>query len=474
MKKLIETNILRLINSLTKSEKRSCGKWINQKYQGLRKDIPRLFHLLSAENKIKKSGKDSIFREVYGQREVDDASLRKAISILKKEIEAFLVYESLKRDQVQYQMMLSEIYRKRGLGKFFHQNIVRLEKEITQSPASTSFKYFQKYQLATEQYEFDSQMKRQQFDYLQEMTDDFSDFYVLEILKRACHLRSHQSFTSTQYEIKHLDIALEYARKIPLDQEPAFQIYYLIFSAGEEGSDGGSFDLLREALEVHWEAFPKQEIRDIYLLSINHCIRKLNQGSKPFLKEAFRLYKSAITKNVLYENGKLTPFTYKNIISIALALGEKDWAYRFLHDQKEFLHLAHRENTFAANLATYYYKIGQFEQAMELLQKVQFRDPYDNLQYRTLLMRIYYQLGEENALEHHLESFASYLYRHKNLGYHKGLYQNLIKVMRKILRSNLRDRSVRDRLIREIETNERLAEKSWLMNQLVVPQSISS
>ena len=469
-----KANILSLINSLSKSEKRSCGRWIKKKYDGLRKDIPQLFMVLSRESKRSGKNKESVFREVYGLKTFDDTSLRKAISILKKEIEAFLVFNALKNDQVRYQIMLSEIYRQRGLEKFFHQNIVRLEKEINQSPVATSFKYFQKYQLATEQYEFDSQMKRQQFDYLQEMTDDFSDFYVLEILKRACHLRSHQSFTSTEYEIKHLDMAMEYARNIPLDKEPAFRIYYLIFSAGEEGSDGVSFDALREALEVHWEAFPQQEIRDIYLLSVNHCIRQLNQGSRVFLLEAFRLYKSAIAKNVLYENGKLTPFTYKNIISIALALGEKDWAYRFLHEQKEFLHAGHRENTFAANLATYYYKIGQFEQAMELLQKVHFRDPYDNLQYRTLLMRIYYQLGEENALEHHLESFASYLYRHKNLGYHKGLYQNLIKVMRKIMRSNLRDRSVRDRLIHEIETNEQLAEKSWLTNQLEIPKSISS
>ena len=153
-------------------------------------------------------------------------------------------------------------------------------------------------------------------------------------------------------------------------------------------------------------------------------------------------------------------------MNIALALDKKEWALDFLHQQKNHLDKSIRENTFAANLATYYYKVGQHKEAIELLREVQFLDVFDNLKYRTLLARIYFQLGEHTALEHHLESFASYLYRQKKLGYHKALYQNLIGTMRKILRSNLRDRAVRNKIIEEITNNDQLIEKKWLLNSL--------
>ena len=83
-----------------------------------------------------------------------------------------------------------------------------------------------------------------------------------------------------------------------------------------------------------------------------------------------------------------------------------------------------------------------------------------------MLLKIYFQLKEINALESLIDSFTRYLTRRKDLGYHKELYLNLIRFIKKLLQLQQYDKTGKENLRQEIERTEALTEKKWLLEQL--------
>ena len=104
---------------------------------------------------------------------------------------------------------------------------------------------------------------------------------------------------------------------------------------------------------------------------------------------------------------------------------------------------------------------------MTLLSEMDFADPLTNLDARAILLKIYYERGFYEALESHLDSFQTYLNRHKNLGYHRENYLNLLKIVRKMLRFGPQDRQERAQLANDVKQTAALAEKEWLLRCLV-------
>jgi hypothetical protein len=110
------------------------------------------------------------------------------------------------------------------------------------------------------------------------------------------------------------------------------------------------------------------------------------------------------------------------------------------------------------------YSRRNYEAAMLLLQKAEYRDILLGLAAKTILMKIYYELDEWETLEAHLSSMKAYLIRKRVMGYHKTNYQNIIKYTKKLM---LREGNTAVATLREaIEKEDILTEKEWLLAQL--------
>ena len=81
---------------------------------------------------------------------------------------------------------------------------------------------------------------------------------------------------------------------------------------------------------------PPDEARDIYLLAINYCIQRLNQGQRQYIRKGTEFYRG-MERAVLLEGGILSKFTYSNILMLAIALEEMGMGSGFLEQYKENL-----------------------------------------------------------------------------------------------------------------------------------------
>jgi len=230
------------------------------------------------------------------------------------------------------------------------------------------------------------------------------------------------------------------------------------------------FAALKNLIHVHWKLLPPSEIRDIYLSAINYCIKRLNVGDRQYAREAFELFRSGLENEILLEEGILSSFSYKNITRLGMSLLENEWVEDFLEKYKSYLHPRERDNTWRYNLAFFYFQQQKYKPAMQLLLQVEFKDTLNNLEARRILLKCYFELGEYNALDSLLDSFSRYIYRQKEMGYHREIYLNFIRLIKKIIHSKMDDPKIVNQLQQEVEGTNQLVERKWLLEKLQKPK----
>jgi len=95
---------------------------------------------------------------------------------------------------------------------------------------------------------------------------------------------------------------------------PTIAIYYYCYQAISSDESEAYFLKLRETITLNQQIFPPSEMRDIYTLTINYAIRRLNTGSLIFIREALELYQLSLEQGYLLEDGVLLESTFSNIV----------------------------------------------------------------------------------------------------------------------------------------------------------------
>ena len=461
------SQLLDLIKSLTKHDMRELRKVVRSPYFNQREDVILLFDFIekSLNSKTPNLLKKKVFEILFPNKKYDDTLIRQVMSYLYKTIQKYLITNEVLQSPIESQIGLIQSLRQRGADKLLEKNL----EESLQSLESQTFKnakyHFSKYSLRIEEYEYRGQKKRNTELNLQSLTNELDYFYISERLRQACLIYSHQTISKKVYEQPLLKATLELAENM-IDVPPSISAYFHTYKALTEAKTDYHFQELKNIIVKQGYLFPENERRDLYSLAINYCVRRLNTGEKMYGKEALELYRVRLDNYVLLENGVLPAYTYKNMLMLALKAEEYDWAERVLHDFKQYLPEKERENIFNYNLAIFYFRTGNYPDAMMLLQKVNLNDVLYNLDARRLLARIYYETDENNALHSLIESSKVYLHRQKDIGYGHDSYANYFRFLERMMKIDLKKADSRKILRWEVEGTQLLAEREWFMEKL--------
>lgn len=433
-----------------------------------RADVIALFDYLAfaKKNPDVPVEKKTIFQHLFPNQIYDDELMRLVMFFLQKNIKHYFSYVAIFDNEVSKSIYLCQALRQRGLAQAFEKELQKANQLLQKSSHRNISFHYHNYQLHLERYEQEHKNRRSGQMNLQELADELTTFYIADMLRHSCTILSHQSMSRQHYDLQLLEEVLGQVEKGNYEDTPAVSIYYHAYKALSNQANETHFHRLKALITTYWSAFPSTEIRDIYLLAINYCIRRLNQGEKNFIREAFELYQSGLRQKILMEDNLLSKFTYNNVMMLGLALDEWEWVSSFLEQYKQFLPTKERENIYRYNQAIYFFRQPDYDKAMRLLHRVEFRDVQYNLNARRMLLRMYYELQEFDALESLLDSFRTYIHRQKDLGYHREHYLNLIAIVKKMLRQNLQNKAVKTQIRREVEAAKALAEKKWLLEQL--------
>ncbi len=463
------SRLLKIFQHLTKKELRELGKFVRSPFHNQRTDVILLYeYLIKALKKPEKSQlkKIEVFPHIFPDEPYIEKKIRYTMSFLYQAIKAFLAYQTYASDPVNQQLLIVQALRKKKLGKLFEQEFRIASNLLDQQPFRNANFHFQNYQLQQERYLETMSQTRGTALGLETASKHFDDFFIAIKLKQSTHALAHQTLQLSSFRPQWLPEVLNHLSQKTNPSSPAISIYYQCLKMLIETDTLPYFQQFRQLIEQHSHCFPKSELKDLYIFALNYCIKRLNAREDFFKREAFELYKTGIEQAIFFENGSLSRFTYKNMVAIALGLKEYNWVARFIENYKPFLEKKYRESTYCFNLALLHYKQENYSKAMELLQKVSTSDVLNNLNARRMLARIYYDQGDLEPLYSLLDSFQNYIYRKKDLGYHRDLYLNFIRFTRRLLQAEGYAPAQLQNLVAEIEATRNVAEKDWLLEQL--------
>lgn len=443
--------ITTLLTTFTRAESRDFGHFLRRPERRIRKDVRLLGELLLAQPG---ASAEAAFAVAAPGREFSAQHANQLSSWLYAEARAFLLerHYAATNDEVP---LLRELHH-RGLGR--HHD--RLRKQLKKQVHSTASAY----KLESAIYATTRRGSRTEDNNLQEISDALDLDYLHRKLRQACLMCSHENVYSVAYDHGLLAEALAHVESRRLHELPVIGVYYHIYHCLRFPDRTDHFSKFQAQLPRLPATLNEEERRDLYLLGINFCIRRANQGDQQMAREALRLYREGLNNGSLLENGRLTSYTYRNAVALALKIKDFGWAADFTEQYASALPTEQRDELRAYNRARVAFATGRPGEALEELRFVSSKDVLFTLTMDTLRAKVYFETGAHDLLAAHLDKMQIFL-RRKGDSYHHENYANFIALLRKILHLRPRPEDLL-KLETTIETEEFLTERTWLQEKI--------
>ncbi len=415
--------------------------------------------------------KEQVWKAVFPKKQYNDIKFRRFNSDLSKLAEQFLAQITFEKYPSKASNHLLHIINERDIDKLFH----TAQKSAINAQQKWQYRnadfHYQQYKLEIELHSLAEKKERTTQNILPAV-ESLDIFYLSEKLRLYCTLLTYKNVMNVEDEILFINEIMEYLKNNDFTNIPAINIYYLGVLTLLEPQKEENYYQFYNLLAQHSVRFPPEEARNLYIIAQNFCIKKVNAGETNFLKELLKLYKELINNKLIFKDSLndpevLSPWTYKNIITVSLRVGELDWALEFIENFKNHIPETFRQNAYIYNLSKYHFYLKNYDEVISLLINVDYQGVFYMLDAKSLLLKTYYETGEDAPLTSLMDSFKVLLNRKKTVSAnYRKIYKNLIKFTKKL-------RTVRDggklsveTLEKQLEAEKQVADISWLREKI--------
>ncbi len=460
-----KSKLIALLSSFSGYEWRSFLTFLSSPYFNRRDELAGLARLL--RSKLQQSAlpeRAQLYEEWAPGAPYDERAFNHQLSELQQLAERFLAVRRFEAEGVLADYMLLRECVDRRLEKPYAHALRRARRQLQQFPERDEEYWLQRYLLdEVSERHFESRQVRRFDPALQAASDSLEAFFLTKKLKFLCAMIDRQKIITGAYDRRMVDELKQYLAGGDFRTVPAVDLYYRLLVLLTEAPADTHFNSFREALREHRSVFSPAEQRDLYYFAINYCIQQLRYGEKRYATLLMALYREGLEHGALLDGGRLSPWTFKNMVKLGLGLEQFDWVESFITRYAGQLPQKQQDDAFHFNLADLYYHRRDFSNAFEHLNKVEFSDIHYSLGAKVMLLKIYYETEAEEALLSLLSSFRLYLQRNRQLPRQiKAPYQNFIALLGQLQRDNVS----RSTLLERIQDTKMLSERSWLMRQL--------
>ncbi len=415
--------------------------------------------------------KQAAWQVLYGQdKPFEDLALRRMLSKLNKLAEDFLAQEFFHASPAALAHWKLEALNRAALTKHF-KAVLREAQSLHNRPQVRQplFHYY-KQRLALQEYRHSELLnpRKPLMSALEQADFSLDCYYISQKLKNYCEMLGYAQMQAQKPQIHLPPHMMDYLQNSVFLEDGVVKAYYLAARMLEEPEQEASFVALRQMLDEVYQNFAVAELETLFIHLMNYCIyEKINKGHTQYFMELLSLYRSALQYGILEKRGVFDPFHYKNIITVALHVGEADWVEEFIEEYTERLPEAERENARTYNLAKVYFYRKEYDKVVRQLHAVEYSDLFYALGSRLMLLKTYYELGEDMALESLIDSFRIYLLRNKLISRDvRRQYMKVLRFVRKMFYMSPHDKAAIQKLRQEVIEAPHLADKKWILEKV--------
>ncbi|MEM9990651.1 MAG: hypothetical protein AAF738_02745 [Bacteroidota bacterium] len=467
-----KTLLLEILKKISPKERTRFQQYVHSPFFNKNKKVQQLCNYLlqySPDFEHPKLGKVNVYAAIFGKdEEYQELRLNNIISDLLHLLYSYLSQIRYESQAQERQIELLTLLQERNLVR----PIPRLLRKVEQLRKQQTERSIDFYRMEAEyfqqlNYYALSQGEGAQDENLQHASNALDVYYWLSKLRNACEMANRQVMINANYQSDFLahflaqeDLSTKYA------DVPALLVYYqtyLLLQKGEESN----YEQVRTLLERHLSVLPKSELRTLYRYLLNYTVRQINYGKTNYYGELLRSYRVLMAQGILLQQGYLTKWTFINITTAGIRSGEFDWTAYFIETHQDYLRITERQNTVDYQWAALYFAKKDYSKVLDFLQQVEFTDAFYHVSAKIILIKVYYELKEEEALYALIKATQELLRRTRTLSaYHRTSYANFAKLTKKLQRIRYRPTPKQLAQYEDVCMNTApLANKGWLMEK---------
>lgn len=443
-------------------------------------EVVRLYDLIiryNAEENHPALSKESVFRLFFPGKtyhEKTKSPLDSLTSELFRLVRCFLVQTEMEREngEIAEHLAMAKFYRKFAFEERYWQTIRTLRKLQEESPWRDARYYFDQFRIEEEELSFRGLYNSFEDDAnLNAVHKNLDLYYSIQKLAFTCALE-HQS-QAAQIEnyppIPLLESILALSSEGgPLDV-PINRLYKLVLQLIKNPESENLFSAFEHLLEQHKTSIPDERLKDFQAYYRFFWVQRYHKSGDNFsLHRTFDIYREHLEKGYYYFDGLIPLSNFRNLVILALKLGEFDWVKNFFetHPPEKISGTRYPVEAHNLNVAEYCFSLKQYNEAQEKLVYRLFENPIFSILADVLLVKIYYETKNE-LLETRLKALDQKVRRAKLSPEMKNRYLNFVRKLDKITKYGWQKSSPkRNRLISEIKTSPDILVREWLLEKL--------
>lgn len=411
--------------------------------------------------------KEEAWKSVNGKVKFNDMKFRYLNADLVARLEEFLVYRRTNEELRLREEIISAELGSRGAVKAWSTHYRNFSLQATAEPVhdadyfshAWNMEYSRLSLMATGKVQGDADAITKAAGYLDR-------FYLIRKLQLCCEMFNAQNVFAQEYQVFLLDEILQHIGNRSYEDTPVIIIYYRILMTLRESEKEEHYQALRALLQAHEHEISLSELRDMYKYVLNYCIKKINLGNISWQGELFDIYRTTVENRVLMSEGYLSHRDFKNIVTIALRQHQVEWTGEFIEQYIQEVPSEERENAKLYNTANLLFHKRDYSGAIRVLQRVDFLDIFYDLDARSILLKTWFELDEQDSFEYHATAFRKFLKRNKSVSdYQRTVYENLIAFASRLMKAGTSASAIK-KISSEISEKKNVADLRWLLAKI--------
>ncbi|MEM7106124.1 MAG: hypothetical protein AAF502_23530 [Bacteroidota bacterium] len=342
----------------------------------------------------------------------------------------------------------------------FNKRLEKLSDFVDDQYPTGIYHYFNHFNLAFKKYYHPSTNKHRKKNqkYLQACVDKLDRFYFFAKSQLEYEALNMNRVAGWEIHFRETNNIKEGAGELRNVNDPFFFFWDDLASLAKQ-PDELKFQEQRQNFEENYKSLTPLHRISMLIALTSYKSNLLNAGLvEKSLNDLLSLFEFGRKHNILGETYDVDYALYLNMIQLALAFGKFELADEIYQGFNTRIPDSYKEE--ANNLARtlIQWKKGNFDKALSIIIRTQFKDTSMNITGRIVELICEYELGNFDQFDTQLRQFTEYIRTVKWAPIEKKGYRNFIRFARRIGQENERNKQ----LLKEIDKCELLFARSWL------------
>ncbi len=464
-----ESKLIKLLKTLSTEEFKGLYNYVRSPYFTKSKEALHLFNYIRKHHPDFTSphlAKEKVFKKVFPSQVYSDSKLRNLRSKLHKIVENYLIQLYFEQEDFQKKKLLTEIYGQRNYYVEFERSIAQLLNESPKKQYRDASWYFEKYSLSKELYFHPLTQKHSKSNHIHQVLENLNHFYSFERLIIGIDLKNRASILSTSNSFK-----LEDYSEITPSTNDLYKLLSNTFHLQDQDQNQEQlFDETQELFVHNIQDIPKKYALVILRALLNFSYQQVTKKEMRFSKAYFDLFQLGLNNKLMFVNNQLPYTSYISFVTMGSKLKRFQTIQHFITKHEKHIDPLIRQNAKTQAMCILAFFQGEYQNVITLLHDYQPISTLDDIQARTISIRTYYYLQQNDDTYKSLflsncNAFEIFLKRANKINTDKiTSFLNFISFLKKLAKSKF---SPPHSLIKQLDAYPAVFARGWLMEEII-------